>query len=122
MDKNTNAIAYVGGGRSPVSAAHWKQENMSGSVPISARAKRTYSIVSDNACGAMRFAYWRPTKYASRATTLDLTPRSCASLYLVRAGKAWTIALFGGMLLAAMALERGVLAVFRAIGRERPKD
>jgi hypothetical protein len=45
-----------------------------------------------------------------------------ASLYPIWAGKAWTMALFGGMLLAAMVLERGVLAVFRAIGRERPKE
>ena len=44
-----------------------------------------------------------------------------ASLYPVWAGKAWTIALFGGLLLTAMVLERAVLGVIRAIGRERPK-
>ena len=45
-----------------------------------------------------------------------------ATLYPIWAGNAWTIALFGGMLLAAMVLERAVLAVFRAISRERPKE
>jgi hypothetical protein len=45
-----------------------------------------------------------------------------ASLHPVWEGKAWTIALFGGLLLMAMMLEKGVLAVFRAISRGRPKE
>jgi hypothetical protein len=54
-----------------------------------------------------------------------LLPQDSAAytmLYPIWAGKAWTMVLFGGMLLAAMMLERGVLAVFRAISRERPKE